>query len=231
MKPLALALAAAVLGTGCIVVDDSVPVPCGSTLTVQWTGFQVYDGTPDGAVTGCAGAGVDYVDVYVDGQFAGWFYCTDGAGTVDAWAGSTVTVEGIDGLGRIAYRDWATTGSGCGGGFVSVQPSEGTANLNYSVPGGCTASPCHLWFAVFDYDVNDYTAVIDSNSPASVKASYTYPGDVAIRLPVGSYRLDWMELVSSTFAGQAMTCTSPGFAVDRAGLADVPVTLLSTCLP
>ncbi len=226
MKPLALALAAAVLGTGCIIVDDDVACSS-STVTVQWPTFQLSNGT----MTGCTGAGVDFVDVYVDGQFQDWFYCADGAGTVAAWAGSTVTVEGIDGLGRIAYRDWTTAGSGCGSHAAAVQPAEGIVNLNYSAPGGCSGGPCHLWFAVFDYDVNDFTSVIDSSSPASVQASFTYPDDVAIRLPIGSYRLEWMELVSSTFSGVALTCNTSGFDVAAAGTTDLPVTLLAACLP
>jgi hypothetical protein len=225
MKPLALALAA-VLGTGCIVVDDDDACST-SSLTLEWDFLR-----SDNAVTGCAGAGVDLVDVYVDGQFVDTFFCGEGGGTVGpVWAGSVVTVEGIDLAGRIAYRDQVTSASSCGNRFAAVRPAEGTVNLNYSAPGGCSASPCFLWFSVFDEISSTYAAVIAQDSPASVKDDFLYPEDVVIRLAVGTYTLEWMELVSSAFAGQALTCNASTFDVAGASPTDVPLTLLAACLP
>jgi hypothetical protein len=228
MKPLALALAATVLGTGCIVVDDDVgPAPCGASyLTLEWD-FQL----SDGSVTGCSTAGVQWVDVWVGGDFSDSFACTNGGGTVYAPAGSVVTVEGVDAAGRIAYRDWVTAPGGCGTHYASVRPAEGTANLNYSAAGGCTASPCYLWFAVYDETAATWAAVIDQGSATSVKATFPYPDDVVIRLAAGSYTLDWMELVSFDFAGEAMTCAATAFDVTAAQYTDVPATLTAACVP
>ena len=222
MKPLALALAAAVLGSGCIVVDDDGPAPCSSNLTLEWD-FQLAGGT----VTGCTGADVDWVDVYVDGNVDS-FSCLDGGGTVWAPSGSVVTVEGIDSAGRIAYRDWLTAPSSCATRFATVRPAEGTANLDYSAS-GCANGPCYLWFAVFDETAGVWAAVIDSGSSASVKASFPYPNDVGIRLAAGQYTLDWMELVSSTFGGEAITCSAAAFDVAAATLTNVPAAL--ACSP
>jgi hypothetical protein len=225
MKPLALALAA-VLGTGCIIVDDD-DTPCSTaSLTLEWD-FLTFDGVT-GTVTGCAGADVDWVDVYVDGQFADSFPCTDGAGTVSAWSGSVVTAEGIDGLGRIAYRDWVTAPSGCGSRFAAVRPAEGAVNLNYSSP-ACVSSPCFLWFSVYDEEARALAAVVATDSPASVKDDYPYPDDVVIRLAVGSYTLDWMQLVSSSYTHEAISCAPSTFDVGGAALTDRPVGLVASC--
>jgi hypothetical protein len=227
MKPLALALAAALLGTGCIVVDDDDgPAPCTSNLTLDWD-FQL----ATGAVTGCAGADVQWVDVWVDGQLADSFSCFDGGGTVWAPAGSVVMAEGIDSANRIAYRDSITAGSGCGTRFAAVRPAEGTVDLSYSAPAGCTGAACYLWFAVYDETAGAWAAVIDEGSPTTVKASFPYPDDVVIRLAVGSYTLEWMELVSSTFGGEAMTCSASAFEIDPAALTVLPSTLEPACVP
>jgi hypothetical protein len=228
MKPLALALAATILGSGCIVVDDNGPAPCGaSNLTLEWD-FQL----STGAVAGCATAGVQWVDVWVGSDFADSFACADGGGTVYASAGSVVTVEGIDAAGRIAYRDWVTAPGGCGTRYASVRPAEGTANLNYGAEApGCTSSPCYLWFSVYDETAATWAAVIDLGSPASVKDDYPYPEDVVIRLAAGSYTLDWMELVSNAFAGEQMTCAASAFDVAAAQATVVPATLTAACVP
>jgi hypothetical protein len=226
MKPLALALAVTVLGSGCIVVDDDGPAPCASDLALDWD-FQLFDAS----VAGCFDAAVEWVDVWVDGQLVDTFDCYAGGGTVWGPAGSAVTVEGVEANGRIAFRDWLTAPGGCGTRFASTRPAEGIANLNYSAPGGCTSSPCYLWYAVFDYEANGYTAVIDQSSPAAVKTLHPYPNDVEILLPVGSHRLDWMELVGSSFFGEAMTCSAAGFDVAAASVTTVPATLSAACVP
>src|SRR6185369_10013575 len=65
MNRLALALAAAILGTGCIVVDDDHPADCTRTVTVDWS-FENADG---GQTSDCTTAGVSALDVFVNGYF------------------------------------------------------------------------------------------------------------------------------------------------------------------
>jgi hypothetical protein len=228
MKRLAPVLAAAVLGTGCIMVDDN---DCSSSsVTLEWD-FQRFDGS---APTGCLGAGVDAVDVWVDGQFVDTYACNDGGATVFGIGSGThdVTVEGVDlAAGRIAYRDQRTfSASGCGNQLVRVRPAEGTVNLNYSDV-GCTSTACYLWFNVHDDVADTIAAVIGDTSPFAVKTLYAYPDDVVLRLPVGLYTLDWMEQVTSAFLGQAITCSASSFDVASATLTTVPVTLSAACLP
>src|SRR5512138_1542197 len=174
MKRLAFVLAATFLGSGCIVTDHG---DCSTGVTLEWD-FQQANGT----VTGCGAAGVDEVDVYLDGNYVSTYACTSGGATIPVTTGGHhVTVEGIDlQAGRIAYRDARSfQAAGCGTQLVSVRPAEGTANLNYGDI-GCTASPCYLWFSVHDDVANTPAAAIGTSSQASVKILYPYPGDVVL---------------------------------------------------
>lgn len=230
MKRIALAAAAAVtlLGTGCIVVDDD-PIPCSSgTLTLGWD-FQRFDGSPP---TGCAGAAVNWIDVYVDGGFVDSWSCTSGSATIVVpTGGHDVVVEGIDVANRIAYRDAVSVSTGCGDRYVAVRPAEGTVNLNYAVGAGCFASPCYLWFSVWDDVANTAAAAVYDGSPASVKDDYPYPDDVIIRLAAGTYTLDWMELMAFDYLPEAATCGASSFEVASAVMTDLPLTLTAACVP
>jgi len=226
MKRLALVLAASVLGTGCVVVDDD---SCArSTFTVDWH-FQRFDGS---APTGCGAAGVEWVDVFLNGAPVGSsFPCTNNSVVItDVPSGShALTVEGIDFAGRIAYRDELTVQTnGCGNRFVASFPSEGTVNLDYTSP-GCIASPCFLWFSVFDEIANTTAAAVSVTSPASVKDDYPYPNDVVIRLATGAYTLEWMQLVSASFLHEAITCSPSAFDIGVAVQTVVPTTLQASC--
>lgn len=228
MKRIALAAAVALAGTGCIVVDDDDNTCSPASLTLQWD-FQLFDGSPP---VGCATAGVEWVDAYVNGVFYDSWSCASGAGTVPvASGGHDVIVEGIDFAGRIAYRDRVSASATCGNRFVPVRPAEGTANLNYGVAAGCTSSPCFLWFSVWDDVANTAAAAVYSGSPASVKDDYPYPDDVVIRLAVGSYTLDWMELMSASYVPEAATCVATTFDVASASETTVPATLTAACVP
>ncbi len=228
MKRIAFAAAAALLGTGCISSSTTTNPPCDPTISVSWA-FQLWDGS---APTGCAGAGVSLVDVYVDGSFVDTWPCAAGGATIAVASGAhSVLLEGIDAQNRIAYRDSMSgiATNGCGDRLVTMTPAEGTANLNYSAPGGCTSSPCYLWFSVYDEVAGQPAAVINGQSPAGVKTLYTYPNDVVIRLPVGSFTLDWLEVVNSTFGGVSISCSATPFDVASALETSVPVSL--TCTP
>jgi hypothetical protein len=224
MKRLALVLAAAVLGTGCVVVDDDCAP---SSITVSWS-FLGWDNV----VRGCGAAGVDWVDVYMNGALVGnGSPCTDGYLVITSVPSGThdFMVEGLEPSGYIAYRDeFSVQSSGCGGRSVAALPAEGTANLDYTVS-GCISSPCFLWFAVTDTIANVVAAAVSDTSPAAVKDDFPYPNDVLIRLAAGTYSLDWMQLVSSSYTHEAITCSPAAFTVAGAVTTNVGAPLQATC--
>jgi hypothetical protein len=230
MNRLALVLAAATLGTGCVVVDHD---DCdASTITLSWSGagFQRFDGT----ATGCVGAGVTDVDVFMNDAFVATFACADGGAVITRVPSGThaLTVEGIDAArGVVAYRDEFTVQTdGCGNRSAGVTMAEGSVNLDYQALAGCTSSPCFLWFSIHDDVANATAAAIDQNSPAAVKNDFPYPDDVVVRLPAGSFTLDFMQLVSSSFLHEAITCGTMSFAVSGGQQTLTPVIdLRSTC--
>lgn len=215
MKRLAAVLAAALLVTGCFHDDDCFE----GSVTIEWFDFLAADGVP----VSCGGAGVDFIDIFVDGQAVDQrFFCSDGGATiVGVPRGQHVfTVEGVQAtgfadLGQIVNRDEFTIDARCGDRFVSVQPAAGVANLNYSAEGGCSTPPCYLWFSVFDVTANRVTAAITKDSFVSEQRLFEYPGDVAIELPAGPHTLQWMELVSEPagFDVEASRCTPTPFDV------------------
>jgi hypothetical protein len=194
MKRLALVLAAAFLGTGCIWVEDD---HCEPDVTLEWD-FHDADGR---AGLTCAQAGVATVNVFVndgvDGAFA--FGCAGGGGTVPLLPGTNlVTVEGIDGAGFIAYRDEFQLDASCGSaGVIPTHPAEGRVNLDYGVSTAppCVGGPCEVWFSVFDQIAGEVTAWADAST-----AAILYPADVVLRLPAGPHVLQWMQIVSGGFA-------------------------------
>lgn len=209
MKRLAAALAATVLASGC--GDDD---RCTGTVTVEWPDFL----QSNGAVTSsCATAGIDTVDVFLDGQPVDRrFDCRDGGATIVGVSSGPIlfTVEGLGSDGFIRYRAELTVDSGCADVLVQTQPAAGTANLLYSAAGGCSRPPCFLFFSVFDVVANTVTAAVTRGSPADQQRTFPYPDDVAFELPAGPHRVEWMELVSSEgLALEASSCTPVDFDV------------------
>jgi hypothetical protein len=210
MKRLVSALAAVVLGSGCIVTTD----PCDRTITTDWVSFTYWNGAWVSA--GCASAGAWYVDVWMNSGFVGRFACSDGGVVITGVdeGSHDITVEGIDSTGTvILYRDMFTvSASSCGDHYEAAYPAEGLVNLDYAAPGGCTSGPCYLWLSVHD-DIANVTAAAFSASGGAT--TLTYPDDVVLALPYGDYSLDWMQLVSSG-TQQARACLLPTFSVPYA---------------
>jgi hypothetical protein len=213
MKRLALVLAAALSGTGCFVHDDD----CFGTVSLQWD-----FGRADGTVALCAGAGVAYVDVFMDDVPVDRFFCVDGGVTVtDVHPGQyRFTVEGLDGGEAIRYREEFVVDARCDDPFIATRPSQGTVVIDYSF------APENLCFggATFmSLEVRDEIA----RGPAFVEPPATGPAcDVsgpapAYVLPTGDFTLQWIHEVEDVGGGQfpvrARDCTDRPFSVPPAG--------------
>jgi hypothetical protein len=225
MKPLALVLAA-VLGSGCIFVDDD---DCFGTVTLEWD-FQRSDGTvPGGTVSQiCAAAGVTDVDVYMDGTFVQSFFCTEGGATIiDVRSGTYLfTVEGIDASGNIRYRHhFDVDARSCGDLFLAPRLAAGVVNLDYSLPG----SVCATTGTFMHYDIRDeITGQLVPNQVSLTPA--TCPDDIIRALPAGFYTLEWMEERASASLSSAVygrDCTFRPFEIGGGQLTTVPVTIVN----
>ena len=232
MKRLALILAAAVLGTGCIFVDDG----CNTRdVDVTWSGFT---GPAEGSNVACGTAGVAYVDVFLDGAQVigpvsgpvadGHFNCNDYGATVRGVEGGSyvLTVEGLDGNENILFRDERTlSASGCGALQVATLPAAADVTLAYQfydgptlLTGAACAGP-QLWLSIFDETAN-LAGVVLANSAATAFTCGDLP---PLELALGTYSLRWMEERSAGGAVESADCTNRTFSV--AGDTSVPVHL------
>lgn len=234
MRTLALALSAAVLGTGCFVGTDDGCDP--RTITVEWSTFL----TGDGARLGCTAAGVAFVDIYMDGTLVESWNCGDqGALITDVQPGSyLLTVEGVESNGRIAFRDEQQIDAGaCGGRLMRAVPAEGFVELEYafSPSNVCADDPSYLWFQVFDEVAGGVTAAVDAASPTVDKVRYLCPDALIFPLPAGPHTLDWMQEMVQTgpgaFAVTGAQCSPTGFDVPRGGSVGVPVVMTDATVP
>ncbi len=224
MKRLALVLAAALLGTGCI-ADNT----CDRTLTLGWD-FE----TADGAVVGCSRSNnptIVAVDVFANGQGVGSFNCLDGQGTVFVPGGSNlVTVEGVDSTSAIQYRDEFTIDGVCGDQAIATRPSEGRVSVAYSFSpvNVCVTPPSFIWVNVRD-DIAAVTAVDSAAAPELFVCSQP----VSFRLASGNYTLlkteERIPAGGGTYSTVARDCTDYAFAVSAAATTTVsPVLVDST---
>lgn len=233
MKRLALLLAAASLGTGCIVTNDpgtGTVAPCARSVTVDWSaGFL----GADGVVRACGAAGVTSVDLYIDDdpRSKARIGCGAlGASTADLPAGQhLLTVEGIEAGGRIAYRAERTVNATCGDQQVRVTPAEGTLAVDYGFAptNACYANqPTFIWLQVFDQIANQVafqeTGTGGLNLCTTTGAAPTY------RLPVGSYTLSGVNEWSPTAGIVGADCNHPTFVIGAAATTPVTPTLVDS---
>ena len=229
MRRLALLLAASLMGTGCVVSDDSThATPCyPSTITARWPSFLLANGA---VTTSCATAGVAGVDVYLNGGLVQRVSCGAGGLTITTPpAGSSVlTIEGVDSAGTILLRDELNVTPGaCGDVIVDAQPAEGTLELAYSFTPTdvCTAGGSYMWFSVYDEIVGDVTAVADETANTT---RYVCGDLIRFPMPAGPYRLLRTEEVvpsGGTYLASAVNCNQTSFSVGRASDAIVNVAL------
>jgi hypothetical protein len=221
MMRLALVLAAAVFGTGCVFVHDDDD-NCARSVTVDWA-FQTAEGA---VIADCATAGVRDIDVWVNGALQATFDCFGPPGTVPVARGANVvTVEGIDTLARIAYRaEVPVPASSCGNqGTIATQPAEGFVVADYSFsPVNACAGSTFITLLVHD-DVAVQTAFLEPGVACDVVAAAP-----RYRLPVGSFTLLGIEEVTSLGATVAADCTDRPFEIGASATTTVQPVLLDS---
>jgi len=229
MKRLALVLAAAVLGTGCFV--DDTTTTCPRTLTLGWT-FMDADGF---ALATCGAAGVGAVDVWTNNVFLARFDCLAYSGTVSLAAGSNlVTVEGIDSLDRIAYRDeFIIDASACGSqGTIQTQPAEGWLAVDYTFApvNACYApGPTYIWLDVYD-DIAAQTAFVDTGVTSAQQCSVTAAAP-RYRVPMGSFTLLGIQEMLPVVGGYSVVgtdCTDRPFDIGGGAVTTVSPVLFDS---
>lgn len=243
MNRLLALVAAASLGTGCIVSDT-----CDlRTVQITWDSFLRADGT---TTTSCADASLGasseaaIIDVWIDGQYDGSAYCNTGFLDVfDVGPGRhDVTVEARDADDFIILRDDYSFDApdACGDILVDSQPAEGWASISYGFyDGTVVANPnacipgSSLWLQITDR-IADQPAYQITSTTAETPAC-TASRNVRLPLATGSYTFDWMEERSGS-ALESSACTSqrftPGkdFSVGRATTTAITVALDTTGL-
>lgn len=214
MTRLALILSAAVLGTGCIVVDDDRT--CARSVTVDWS-FQLADGS---VTASCSTAGVAFIDVYANGFRVGSFDCFGPPGTVALAQGTNaLVVEGVDAGGAIRYRELSTIdASTCGNqGTILTRPAQGLLVVDYSFfpVNACFATqPTFMWLAVQD-DLAGQPAFADTGT-TSFQLCSTTAAAPRYALPVGPFTLVGIEEVLPTGGGVTTVgsdCTDRPFEI------------------
>ncbi len=238
MNRIVLALAAAVLGTGCIVTNSSPgDGGCGgSYLTVTWDFTDANGATARTCATASvSNVPVTGVDVLVDGNYVTQapMACTYyGTSPIPVAAGvHDVMVEGLDANGYIVSRDrFNATVPSCGDLTAAAHPAEGYVNLNYTTPNGVAGD--YLWFSVSDLSFSPKVpvAVVDGASSYAQQTTYAWPNDVVFPLPLGDYTLDWMQQVYIPNAQTAPAavyqyCSPSTFHITAPGTTTVNVTL------
>lgn len=232
MKPLALALVASALGTGCIVVDDDHS--CSRSVTVDWS-FQRADG---GVTERCDTAGVARIDVWANNVRVGSFDCFGPAGTVALARGTNaLTVEAVDGGGTVRYRDFLSVNAdACGNrGTIASRPTQGYVDVDYALPSNACypTQPTYMWLEVRD-DVSDTTAFTETGTGAFQTCSLTNPAP-RYAVPVGTFTLLGIEEVLPIGGGQVSTvradCAHRPFTVAAQQVTPIYPVLISSGTP
>ncbi len=227
MKRIAIALAAATLGTGCIVTTDGTTSCAPTTLTVDWTFTNAA-----GVTQTCAQMGIASVDLFYDGYSAGTFPCSNGYQilTNPVPGSHAIVVEGLDSGGAIIARDsYYATVNACGDSFTSANATEGFVRIDYTIAPVNQCGGGYMWFAIHDDVANVTAAVIDQTSLASDKTLYAC-GSTTILFPLatGSYSLRWIQEVgtpTTTPVALHEYCTPTPFSIAGPGTQPVAVTL------
>lgn len=238
MKRIALALAAATLGTGCIVTTDNTTASCDPlvdrTLTISWS-FTDETGVARTCATmqGNGFGAIQYVDVYIDtSNTPTRSPCTDYTVTWDNTQNTlpsgthTITVEGIDGAGNIVARDWFNVNvANCGNTSAQAVATQGVMDVQYTIAGGqCTGG--YMWFSVTDTIANAPVLYADASYNSTAYVCGVTP--LTFVMPIGTYSLDWIQDVTASGTSLNQYCTATPFSVSPQATQAVPVALSAT---
>lgn len=218
MKRIAILLAGAVLGTGCII--DTTDDPCVRTLSVDWL-FVDAVGNPN---LNCTDAGVNNVDVWIDGALVATAVpCTSyGASFTGYDSGShDVVVEGYFD-NTIINRDWYTLPPTCSDAVFQASPGEGTLDIQ---PTACEVGTTYLAYRITDVTPGRPVELVDQIRPTETPPDTC---DLGIRflVPYGYYDLDQIQEVSSSgLTTYAAKCSPTAVDVLTYGLNTTNVTL------
>lgn len=223
MNRLLALVAVASLGTGCV-VDDTCDV------RISWPDFQPADGSQP--IASCFGAGVDSIDVWVDGGAAprASVPC-DGRDYVDLRVSPGYHFYSVEAIqdGRIAYRHAFEFDDSCGLVEFVTRPAAGRLDLQYLFYSGgqplppqeqvCSSENALLFLSVYDWIASSYAVPGD--------AAYECGGPFVLELPAGDYTLDWMEETGPApdYTLEAADCTDRNFLVEPGARTPVPVNL------
>ncbi|HUL58919.1 MAG TPA: hypothetical protein VLU43_06585 [Anaeromyxobacteraceae bacterium] len=237
MKRALLTLAAAVLGTGCVVNDN----PCGTDVALTWS-FTDETGAP----ASCADLGMNYVDVWDGGSYLTSYSCVGSGGTAAlptlSVGSHTLVVEGVhvDTSGTITTiitRDFVDASSStCTSFGVSATPGRGVLRMNYTLtptnacvpsdPGSATG----IWYTVDDLTSG---APLDSIGPGSSLADRgavlcsTTNEYADVFAPYGGYSVSAMAEVSNpttpSYATESRLCAPVEVDVGTWGTTNSPV--------
>ena len=229
--PCAAALSAALVAAAAC-APPPPPPPCSTgSLNISW---QLVDAS--GAVRSCSGAGVAFVDVYVDGtRQVDAVPCGGGSATLTFVPNGShsITVEGLDASLQIVDRDQFTAQTGCGNNPVLATVGEGLLNLDYvfAPTNACGSGATYLWFQVTDLVTNMVISAITSQSSDTdkVTAPCSTSNGFTFSVPLGRYRLDWIGEIAGPYASPPtllyQDCSPSSVSVTGPGTFLLPATL------
>ncbi len=226
MKRAILLLTTALLGTGCHSHSCN-----NGTLTVFWTFSSASGGSLD-----CTAAGVDTVDVAINGAPQGTFPCrgpnSDGITLLDFVSG-TYDVQ-LDGFDSANHHIFQSTGNsvgvnGCQDNSVSIEaaPLTGDLTLTYEFTptNQCTTPTSVVWYELVDASNNVVDVVDATHTPNAVPCG-TNP--VLAGLPFGFYTVTRIQELDPANGGAIShaTCSPQQFfhavAGEQSPLIQVP---------
>ncbi len=197
-------LAIAAVAGGC---GSSCPLP---DTIVYWT----FTDASGGTTTDCAAAGVSTIRIFVNDQAqtdqngSPDLSCTDFRQSGGALFPTPVNgnvklqVEGYDANGNLTYLTDPMTVNlqRCGETVVdaNLRAQQGTLTINLTGFSQCP-SPGYIWYSLTDVtnpqQPQVYSAVDGLSSPTAVSCT----GAIALdNVPIGNYRLDWIQVVVPT---------------------------------